>query len=164
MQRRSVLAVVPVALGGCLDVLDVDPDGREAERLVVEHINDDRAEAGVGQLSVDAALESAAREHSQDMADRGFIGHQNPDGDQPWDRVACDAGETIHSGEIGEMQNVDSHQTWYTHRVEELAGYVGEGWRNSEQHYDILVDSTWQAVGVGIHISDREFFVTAKFC
>lgn len=163
MQRRSVLAAAPVALAGCLDMFE-DPDADEAETLVVDHINDAREEVGVGKLPVDEYLRAAARTHSEDMDQRGFIGHENPDGEQPWDRVGCQAGETIHSGEIGEMKNVDSHKTWYTHRTDELAGFVDEGWRNSEGHYDILVDASWQAVGVGIHISEREFFVTAKFC
>jgi len=45
-----------------------------------------------------------------------------------------------------------------------LVGFVDEGWRNSPQHADILVDSQWRAVGVGVYIGDEEFFVTAKFC
>jgi len=35
---------------------------------------------------------------------------------------------------------------------------------DSRDHYQNMVDSQWRAVGVGVFVSDREFFTTAMFC
>ena len=163
MKRRTVLAGVPLVLAGCMEALE-GPDGSEAESEIVEEINDFRGDHGLGVLGIDDTLREAARDHSRDMAERGFYDHRNPEGEGPGDRVACRAGETIHGGEIGSMQNPGSSETWNTRLTAELVGFVDEGWRNSPQHADILVDSQWRAVGVGIYIGEDEFFVTAKFC
>src|SRR6056297_3820240 len=164
MRRRTVLAAVPtVALAGCAGV-GGGPDTTEAERLIRVSINGERQAAGVVSLTASDALAEAAREHSRDMHEREFYAHQNPDGQQPWDRVACNAAENIHRGEIGPMQNVGGSQTWYTDDAEELAGYVAEGWRLSREHYRLMVDGGYQSIGVGIYVDDDAFFATAMFC
>ncbi len=38
-------------------------------------------------LELDGSLRCAARIHSQDMAERNYFSHTNPDGDEPWDRM-----------------------------------------------------------------------------
>ena len=186
MQRRTVLAGVAVALAGCAadsGPQDDDsgnesspesngeqqqgsepPDHETAEDRIRAHINVERAEAGVRELGRSRQLADAARAHSRDMYDREFYRHRNPDGQEPWDRVVCDAGENIHRGEIGRMQNADSEHRWQTRDPEELAGYVIEGWILSREHYENMVDPQWEQVGVGVHIDGGEFFVTAKFC
>jgi uncharacterized protein YkwD len=79
-----------------------DPDGwdpslasREDEMLVL--VNDLRsrgADCGgatmppVPPLTMNQALRSAARHHSQDMADNGYFDHNSLDGRSPWDRMA----------------------------------------------------------------------------
>jgi len=163
MKRRTVLAGVPLALAGCLDAFD-GPDADAAAQAILAAINDERAAVGVGSLAGDDRLKSAAIEHSRDMAARDFYDHQNPDGQEPWDRVGCQAGENIHGGDLGRMQNVGQSKTWNTREPDELAGYVAEGWLNSRGHYENMIDSRWSAVGIGVHIADGEFLVTAKFC
>ena len=185
MQRRTVLAGAAVALAGCAadsGPQDDDsgnesspesdeetqgsepPDHETAEERIRAHINVERAEAGVRELGRSRELADAARAHSRDMHDREFYDHRNPDGQEPWDRVVCEAGENIHRGEIGRMQNVDSEHRWQTRDPEELAGYVIEGWVLSREHYENMTDRHWEQVGVGVHIEGGEFYVTAKFC
>jgi len=164
MRRRTVLAAVPtVALAGCAGV-GGGPDSAESETLIREAINDERQEVGVGPLTASDTLAEAAREHSRDMHEREFYAHKNPDGQQPWDRAACNAAENIHRGEIGPMENRGGSQTWYTDDAEGLAGYVAEGWRLSPEHYRLMVDNGYQSVGVGVFVDDGEFFATAMFC
>lgn len=164
MKRRTVLATGAVALAGCNGVLE-GPDAKEAADLVRESINEERQAEGVGQLQASSRLQEAGLDHSKDMAERDFYGHQNPDGEQPWDRVACEASENIHRGEIGEMKNENSSETWQTAVTEELAAFVIEGWKQSDSHYQNMTSARWSAIGVGIHIrEEEEFFVTAMFC
>jgi len=162
MRRRTALAGVAVALAGCMDTLE-GPDGREAEALIRESINEEREAADVAPVDSRERLQTAAREHSRDMYERDFYGHQNPDGQQPWDRVGCRASENIHRGEVGTMENPGG-ETYQTRVTEELARYVVEGWVGSQEHYENMVDSSWQSIGIGVHVGDGEFFATAMFC
>lgn len=163
MLRRSVLAGAAVALAGCSDVF-AGPEPDAAETAIHNRINEERAAAGVPDVGSDAGLQTVARAHSDDMAERDFYAHENPDGETPGDRVACAAGENLHRGEIGRMKNPGSDKTWSTTAVDELAGFVIEGWVRSDSHYQNMTNSRWSRVGVGVAIVDGGFFVTAVFC
>ena len=163
MNRRLFLATLPVVFSGCVGNLE-GPEADKAETLIREAINEEREAAGVGALAPDDSLSATARSHSQDMHDRDFYRHRNPEGEEPWDRAACRAGEVIHRGEIGAMNNSGSDETYQTRDTDELAAFVVDGWRGSQSHYQNMVDRQWQSVGVGIYIGDDEFFATAMFC
>ncbi len=70
----------------------------EAEDALLCLVNVYRAERGVPVLTHDPTLRTVARQHSQDMIDRGFFDHVNPDGDGPTDRAQA-AG---YPGSVGE--------------------------------------------------------------
>lgn len=65
-------------------------------------------------LAMSPELTLAARAHSQDMADRAFFDHTNPDGDSPTDRAQASgysgtAGENIAAGYV----DIDAvHRAW----------------------------------------------------
>ncbi|HLO41276.1 MAG TPA: CAP domain-containing protein, partial [Phycisphaerales bacterium] len=79
-------------------------------------------------LALNEALTIAARLHSQDMADRGFFDHINPDGMNPTDRATAQgydysAGENIAAGYFS-MDSV--HLAWLQsveHRLNVLSLY-----------------------------------------
>jgi uncharacterized protein YkwD len=50
-------------------------------------INAERARRGLCALRVNSVLMQTAEAHSQDMVDRNFFSHTNPDGQLPWDRL-----------------------------------------------------------------------------
>lgn len=166
MHRRSVLALGAAALAGCAADADSDagPDTEAAEQAIIDGINEARREATVAELTPTDRLHQPAREHSRDMADRDFYRHVNPDGEDATDRAGCFAGENLHRGEIGQMQNHGSDETWRTTSADALAGFVVEGWKLSEEHYRNMIDGQFERVGVGVAIVDGEFFATAKFC
>ena len=164
MQRRTLLAVSAAALAGCGAEAGDTLDTTAAARRIRARINDVRARVGVGALEPSGALQTAAQAHSRDMHARDFYGHENPDGEQPWDRVACQADEAIHRGEVGRMQNIDSEQTWNAGTTDGLAGYVVEGWELSRPHRETITDDAYARVGVGVAVRDAEWFATAMFC
>jgi uncharacterized protein YkwD len=179
MYRRTLLGGVAVALAGCATASDdtadntttesesdnrTPLDAAAAEAEIRAAINAERYAVNVPDVDRNQELVYAARAHSRDMYERDFYAHRNPDGEEPWDRVTCNASENIHRGEVGEMQNVDSEHTWDTRDPEELGGYVIEGWILSKDHYDNLTDPQWERVGVGVHVAEGEFWVTAMFC
>jgi uncharacterized protein YkwD len=55
-------------------------DATAAEQLVVELINERRHRKGLRSLRVDSRLASIARARSEDMIDRGYFSHEDPDG------------------------------------------------------------------------------------
>ncbi len=103
LETREVLSAVPTA----------------AEQLFLERLNDARANpaaygssiglnlssvAASQPLAFDTRLVEAARLHSQDMNNRGFFAHTNPDGSGPGERMAAAGfitsawGESIAAG------------------------------------------------------------------
>lgn len=63
-------------------------------------MNGHRETAGCGTLIWHPATSDVAEGHSQDMQDRGFFAHTNPDGQSPWDRLA--EGGVTWNGAAGE--------------------------------------------------------------
>ncbi|MBB5432129.1 CAP domain-containing protein [Nocardiopsis composta] len=102
---------------------------------VVSLVNEERAKAGCGPVSVDSRLTSASEKHSRDMADRDYMSHHTPEGVGPGER-AEKAGYSAWGGE-----NV-------------AAGYsspeaVMEGWMNSEGHRANILNCDFVSIGVG---------------
>jgi uncharacterized protein YkwD len=165
MHRRTVLAGVAVAVAGCSSSATSGPDAGAAATQLRDTINDERTSAGVGELSRSDTLAEAAREHSRDMHQREFYAHENPDGEQPWDRVPCRASENIHRGEVAtDVRGYGSEETFNTVTADGIAGYVITGWLNSPGHRKNMTRSQWTAIGVGIYVGADEFFATAMFC
>jgi hypothetical protein len=52
----------------------------EAEARMLKLLNDERAQAGLPAVKLDAALTEAARAHSRDMLAKGYFAHQNTEG------------------------------------------------------------------------------------
>lgn len=141
-----------------------DPEAETVEQMLLDRINDEREADGVAALDESDDLADTARAHSQDMHDREFYAHENPDGEEPWDRAGCNAAENIHRGEIGTMEIPGTGETYETIFDEDMAQFVADSWVGSESHNENMVDSQWGSIGVGVFIGDQEFFVTAMFC
>lgn len=124
----------------------------EQERLeaeVVELTNAERAAAGCGAVKVDDRLAAAARGHSEDMAERDFFDHTNPDGEDPWDRARAAGYDWAASENIA----------WGYRTAEEVV----DGWMNSDGHRRNLLDCDVVAIGVGVADSSRGPYWTQMF-
>lgn len=127
MIRTSAVATV------YLPLVVKAPYPEEELRLL---INAERTSRGLAPLAFDALLAQVAEAHSQDMIDRNFFDHINPDGLDPGDRVANAGysastwGETIGAG--------------YTTPAAMLSG-----WMNSPGHRGILLSPNFTEIGLG---------------
>lgn len=102
-----------------------------------------------------------AREHSEDMANRNFFSHDNPDGDGPTER-AQKHGINIKTPQgggvfqIGIAENISQVPTGnvigcgYVYSAEEVAECAVSGWIISPGHYANMVDSSYSEIGVGV--------------
>jgi len=92
-----LVVVLAVYVGPAADGLDT----QAIEERIVDESNAERAAANVAETTVDDDLAAVARAHSEDMRDRGFVDHTNPDGATPLDRIEtagidCIPGENIY--------------------------------------------------------------------
>ena len=114
-----------------LPILDLS----QAEMQMVDAVDEARAEAGCPALRVDPRLTLASRAHSEDMRDRSYYSHVNPDGEGPEERAA-DKGYTAAVGE-NLSQGVRSVQQ------------VVRSWEDGGDERDRLMDCSYTSVGVG---------------
>ena len=149
-----LLCLSMLALTGCPFSPPGKPDPtedceREGEELTEEEliqleelvgdiydlVNEARTLQGLQSLVYDHTAAEVAFQHSRDMAERGYLGHLNPEGLRPCDRLAAVGirwscvGETIHYAE------------GYT--IEEIAPLVVREWLDSPSHRKILLNNIY---------------------
>lgn len=116
------------------------------EQRVLELTNQARAQArtcgtqsfpAAAPLAYNAALRTAAYNHSKDMATRNFFAHTNPDGLTPFDRMRA-AGYT---GYTAAAENIAAGQT--------TPEAVVAGWLQSPGHCANIMNAAYRDLGVG---------------
>ena len=115
---------------------EVDNSVHAYEKQVLDLVNNERAKNGLSALEWSSELAVVARAHSQDMLERGFFSHTNPDGQSPFDRMRAagisyrTAGENIAAGQRTPAE-------------------VVEAWMNSEGHRANILNASYTKLGVG---------------
>lgn len=120
-----------------------------AEAEVLRLVNQERAQAGCRPLTNDPELAKLAGDYSQDMAERGFFDHTDPDGNDPWERaqeygIADLGGENIARGQANAQSVMDA-------------------WMNSEGHRANILNCDFRTLGVGAHFADGGPWWTQNF-
>jgi uncharacterized protein YkwD len=69
------------------------------EIQMLKMVNEERAKAGLKPLRADPEQTRVARNHSQDMFKRGYFAHENPDGQDPFDRMRASNVQFRAAGE-----------------------------------------------------------------
>jgi uncharacterized protein YkwD len=105
------------------------------ESELINLINAERASHGLGPVRIYNVLMQVARAHSQDMIDRDFFDHVNPDGWGPRDRLD------------------NAGYDWMTYGENIGAGYssaelMSNGWMNSSGHRAIMLTTEFTEIGV----------------
>jgi len=128
-----------------------------AETRFVEWINQERAARSLPLLELDPQLSAVAREHSADMASRGYFSHLAPPpaGNTPLDRYFKALG-TLPAGLLGE--NI----AYATQPVFEL---IHQDLLNSPKHRANLLNPDFIKIGVGIYVApEGKVWITQMFC
>lgn len=143
MRRTSVIPMaLPLALvcaGAPLAAAKQGVDCPVAFELeVVALVNLERAKHGLVPYDLDVRLVAAARQHSEDMAVRGYFGHVTPEGVTFDQRIRADGyaspgAETLAAG--------------YGAPAAAVAG-----WMASSSHRAILLSTSQRHAGVGVAI------------
>ena len=96
-------------------------------------------------LAVVSSLSHASREHSQDMDDRNFFAHTNPDGQSPADRAVEEGHGSRYVGE--NIGWIGSSFTGYD-RQDRLEDHHGNLW-DSDGHQQNFMNARWSEIGAG---------------
>lgn len=149
MCATFITVLAAVAFTGCqTDVLPanistprpiVTAEAVAMEDSTLSLINVERRNAGVAPLAMRDDLRDVARAHSQDMAERDFHSHTNPDGESPWDRIRK-AG-IAHSSSA---ENI----AWNNHP--KSVNVAINDWMNSPGHRNNMLSAGYTHTGMGI--------------
>jgi uncharacterized protein YkwD len=126
----------------------------QLERRVYDAVESLRAERGLRPQARRDALDRVARAHSADMAARGYLAHETPEGLDPVARIDAGgvAGFRLAAENIGRSSAADP-----------VAAIVA-GWLASTSHRENLYSPPWNATGVGAALArDGALIVTQVF-
>jgi uncharacterized protein YkwD len=157
----AVLAVASLGPGIAIAVAAGEGKATEVrltgdETLMVSCINAERREKGLPILSVDPVLVVAARQHSADMAARGFFSHVTPAPSPrtPLDRYAAALGRQPRTVVGENLGCCDSP----------MMGLIHSEMMESREHRANILDREYVSVGVGIYVlPDGRVWVTQMF-
>ncbi len=127
------------------------------EALVVQMINQERQERELAPLVLDPVLTKVAREHSRDMAERGYFDHlaPAPAPTTPLDRYAAVLGRKP-TEVVGE--NIGRAGA-------PLMAMIHAYMMKSPEHKANIVDAEYVRIGVGIYVlPDGKVWITEMFC
>lgn len=115
------------------------------EAEIIKRVNVERRQRKLNELLPDAALRSAARQHSLEMLDSGYFAHESPVASwrQPGDRVYY-AGLTDFV--VGENIAVNSVRG----NARTVAEAFVEQWMNSPGHRENILRPNFTHLGVGV--------------
>ena len=136
-----------------------DMDGVLLENLIFERVNEKRVEEGKDPFVHSERVRLIARIHSNDMADRDFFDHTNPDGNGSSERHERYEGCKITNENIAMWENPP------TSNESELARKIVNGWANSSGHKENMYTSYDKVSAVGVYVTEnRSLYVTQNFC
>lgn len=117
-----------------------DPELAPLESALLADVNAVRARSHRLALRRTAELDAVARAHSRDMAARGYVAHESPDGANAMVRLGAArvAGFTLAAENIGATNRPAPNREIVT------------GWLNSAVHRTNLLAPAFNATGIGI--------------
>ncbi|MCU0629486.1 MAG: CAP domain-containing protein [Methanoregulaceae archaeon] len=119
----------------------------QIENSILSYINQERVNAGLQPLANNPTLTSVARAHSLDMKTRNFFSHSNPDGLDPFERMAA-AGYTFSSA--GENIAATSYYTLTSNPDDVARNFVQDMWMQSSGHRDNILGISYTETGIGV--------------
>ncbi len=112
----------------------------DKESYVLKAINEQRAAAGLAQVTLSSALTDLSRYRSNDMASRNYFSHVTPEGTKFLSMLTDRGVAYKYAGEILARNNYPSDQT---------AEIAMQSYLNSAPHRAIIMDGRYTQVGVG---------------
>jgi uncharacterized protein YkwD len=117
------------------------------EQGVLSDINTLRKEHGLAPLRLSASLSSAARQHSSEMAARGYFSHSSANGSSFDRRIA-----RYYPMGSNHYWSVGENLLWSSPDVD--AGEALNMWWNSPEHRKNMLTARWREIGLSaVHVA-----------
>ncbi|MDP3955279.1 MAG: CvpA family protein [bacterium] len=107
-----------------------------SEQIMLTLVNGERVKRGIKPLKLDIQIQRVARAHSQDMFERGYFSHVNPDGLDPFQRMTLAGIKFSAAGENIAL----APDVYISH----------DGFMNSEGHKRNILDPQFGRIGLGV--------------
>lgn len=128
----------------------------QIEQLIFTKVNEERVRAGMSTLSYSGLMEKYARIKSQDMGDRNYFDHKNPEGELITAQMDRDSISYRSWGEniayIGGVSDIN-----------ELANQFMTNWMNSQGHRENILSPNFTSIGVGVYKAGNRYYATQEF-
>lgn len=134
---RLLALVLPFLLAGCDAASPLEPDLGDEVQAFVSLMNEHRASVGCSALRWNGDVAAVALAHSEDMVDRDFFDHTNPDGESPADR--------LRAADIDYRRMAENIARGF-----ETGSSVLEAWLGSPGHRTNIENCELQEHGVGL--------------
>lgn len=135
---------------------DSDQFMSQVETIIFQKVNEERSKAGMQPLEYNTTMEKYARIKSQDMGDRGYFDHKDPQGNVITEQMKKDGVSYRAWGEniayIGGM--TDANQ---------LANKFMTNWMNSSGHRANILSGNFSGIGVGVYKIGNTVYATQEF-
>lgn len=132
--------VVIVPLAGCPLIPPLPSSGHGSMEInTFNRVNAERTSRGLAALVLDANISVVARRHSQDMVNRHFFSHVNPDGDGLAERLS----------DGGIAYNIAGENIAWNNYPDPVDTAVN-GWMGSAGHRANILDNRFSRTGVGV--------------
>lgn len=131
------------------------PDAQE----MLELVNQERAKVGVAPLKLDERLNASAQEKADDMQNRGYYGHESPEGTRGTLFVFKHMpGKCRYAGEnLAEVSITDNKFG--------SSRFTIDNWMHSTKgHREAILDAKYSLVGFGISKQGYDLIVVQHFC
>ena len=142
---------------------------RDITTKVHQLINEERRDHGLRHLSWNAKLAQAALNHSTDMASRGYVQHDSPEGhDFSWRYsqvgFSCNNPSYLGGENIAFLDGYYGVNRPFGMSNLATAITIVDGWMNSPGHRVNILTPDWRSEGVGVAVSGDVVYVTQNFC
>ena len=108
-----------------------------SSRKIIEFTNQSRANIGVDPVTENALLTRAAYQKAEDMFERDYFNHEDPDGNMPWYWLKDNGYVYSYAGENLAMDFTRAES-------------VHEAWINSESHRANIENSNYKEIGIAV--------------
>ena len=128
----------------------------KVEQLIYQRVNVEREKAGVATLTYSSTMEKYARYKSQDMGDKGYFDHQDPQGNLI----------TVKMENEGVSYNAWGENIAYIGGVSDeaaLATQFMDNWMNSPGHKANILSVNFSSIGVGVYKIGNKVDATQEF-
>lgn len=128
----------------------------QVEQLIYQKVNEERAKAGISQLSYNSTMEKYARIKSKDMGDNNYFSHEDLSGKLITEKMKQDGVSYRAWGEnIAYIGGVS-----YANK---LAEQFMKNWMNSSGHRANILSTNFESIGIGVYKSGNRVYATQEF-